>query len=536
MTKQKLPKLMLICITLFTLHMIYAAEKPITLVYAIGIRDGAKGTDGVTFKVEVSENGKKYNLLGTTHYKESAWKFLTADLSKYRDNKITIRLSIDPGESTACDWAGWGDIAIAEGEVPKNFQGDFKNSSFKTIVKLDTIGFTKGIVTKNGEIPTFDADSGGIFNVDYIKCAGVLKHGFFSHPCWKEEYKGSGVFAEFKINNLSFLDTGGVETHSDNKEFSKSAFSEKKNYAYPPEIAAWNTETKNEQIKKAEKFLKDFNAATTRKDKKFIIQPGDYRFDDELKQQLVFSNAVNMEIIADGVTFWIEESGGIKFVHCFNVSVKGLTIDYDPLPFTQAVIVDINQTEQCLIVRIIDGFPSPEKYPSSQKPCFTPDGKFIPDFFSDKIQSYESVGDKTIRIKFLRGALFKEPTKSLDGTRVKDIIVINPRRGNTIRSVSCGRMTFEDITLYASSGFGFAEGADAGVNAGGNVYRKCKIVRRPGTKRFIGCNADAFHSIEAVKGPLIEDCEFSWSCDDFVNIHGFFAMVYAAQDSTHLKI
>jgi hypothetical protein len=67
---------------------------------------------------------------------------------------------------------------------------------------------------------------------------------------------------------------------------------------------------------------------------------------------------------------------------------------------------------------------------------------------------------------------------------------------------------------------------------GGNAYREYRLIRRPGTKRFIASTGDGFHSYRMGKGPLLDRCEISWACDDLVNIHGFFSMVFKQEAPT----
>ncbi|MEI6503934.1 MAG: hypothetical protein WCP21_23225, partial [Armatimonadota bacterium] len=76
------------------------AVKPLTLVYYIGLADGADGSDGVRFQVEVGELGKTRKLLASTHQQAQQWQRCTADLSAFRGQKITVRLMADPGQTT----------------------------------------------------------------------------------------------------------------------------------------------------------------------------------------------------------------------------------------------------------------------------------------------------------------------------------------------------------------------------------------------------------------------------------------------------
>jgi len=47
----------------------------------------------------------------------------------------------------------------------------------------------------------------------------------------------------------------------------------------------------------------------------------------------------------------------LEIENCVDVTLKGLTIDYDPLPFTQARIVDVDDKKNWT-VEVIEGYPS----------------------------------------------------------------------------------------------------------------------------------------------------------------------------------
>ncbi len=84
------------------------------------------------------------------------------------------------------------------------------------------------------------------------------------------------------------------------------------------------------------------------------------------------------------------------------------------------------------------------------------------------------------------------------------------------------------MKVYASPCFGFLE-----HQCDGSTYLRCAIDRRPacddpvkrGFARMRSLDADAFHSVEAAKGPAILDCTAKFQGDDCVNIHGTYNLV-----------
>ena len=69
-----------------------------------------------------------------------------------------------------------------------------------------------------------------------------------------------------------------------------------------------------------------------------VIPPGTYR----LPPGIDIKDAKNLKIIADGVTLVCTRlSRALSFDNCANVTLRGMAVDYDPLPFTQGKVTAI---------------------------------------------------------------------------------------------------------------------------------------------------------------------------------------------------
>ena len=75
------------------------------LEFDIGLRDGSEGSDGVTFIVAVQ--GEE---IFRQHYNKQRWEHISLDLTPYRNQRVTLRLTTTPGPvgNGAWDWAVWG--------------------------------------------------------------------------------------------------------------------------------------------------------------------------------------------------------------------------------------------------------------------------------------------------------------------------------------------------------------------------------------------------------------------------------------------
>jgi hypothetical protein len=102
------------------------------------------------------------------------------------------------------------------------------------------------------------------------------------------------------------------------------------------------------------------------------------------------------------------------------------------------------------------------------------------------------------------------------------VVAITNSSGAAIGVTRSGSTTLIDLKLLASPGMGIME--DAG--AGGTRLQTVSIVPGPRPKgattdRLVSTNSDGSHFATVEHGPTIEDCTFSNTSDDAVNVHGF---------------
>ncbi len=81
----------------------------ICLEFDIGLPDDSKNSDGVSFIVSIQGNE-----IFKEHYNQQKWKHISLDLTSYRGQDITLRLTTNPGpnENTVSDGAKWGEPKI----------------------------------------------------------------------------------------------------------------------------------------------------------------------------------------------------------------------------------------------------------------------------------------------------------------------------------------------------------------------------------------------------------------------------------------
>ncbi len=247
------------------------------------------------------------------------------------------------------------------------------------------------------------------------------------------------------------------------------------------------------------------------------IAPGVYPLPP---QGLVLKNKSGFKIVADGVTFLATNPSGpaLTFKHCSDIAVQGLTIDYDPLPFTQGRIVKVDEASGTAEVEIDVGYPAlSELYLVNRMHLFEPDEHCLkpgaPDYY---LKRFEKINDR-------RGLItFREGEVGFDMVEVGDRVAFNHRSESALKIMeACKGLRFKDLTINASPGLGvivrFAEEA--------GEFDRLKILPGPPpegatAERLLSTCADGFNAAYTRKGPLLKNCEFAFMGDDSMNLHG----------------
>ena len=257
-------------------------------------------------------------------------------------------------------------------------------------------------------------------------------------------------------------------------------------------------------------------------EKKMVVAPGRYELTPEKGIHLLLENLSDVTIDAAGAELiCTETTQAIHIRNCTNLTIRGLSIDYDPLPFTQGRIIEISEDRKSHIIEIMDGFPRADTVIAFKYGIFRPEGTLrFGDYFDFEL---EVLAEDRLRI-------FGLSPRTDGGEQVGDVVVVASRHGqhsvpHAIYVKSSIGTVFEDVTLFSSPMFGFFE-----THSSGSVYRNCVVDRRAGRMRSL--NADAFHSKYAEVGPQIIGCTAMWQGDDAVNICGDYHVIAEAKGRT----
>jgi parallel beta-helix repeat protein len=239
----------------------------------------------------------------------------------------------------------------------------------------------------------------------------------------------------------------------------------------------------------------------------------------------------DIQIIADGVEMiCTETTRALTISHCTNVIVRGLVIDYDPLPFTQGRITAFGPDKTNEEIELFDGYPPAESARNFKFEIFRPDTRTLR--CSDRyVERIEAVDSRHLRI-------ITPAEHAGSPEQLGDLVVIGSEyapHGSSAHAVECDHnvnVRLEKIDLFASNCFGFLED-----RCEGSTYYRCRIDRRSAAEdlvkravlRLRSLDADAYHSSDAIKGPAYIGCVAKFMGDDCVNIHGDYHMIMAVQ-------
>jgi len=254
------------------------------------------------------------------------------------------------------------------------------------------------------------------------------------------------------------------------------------------------------------------------------IPPGIYRVCDLPGSGLQFRNWKDAEIEAHGVTIILKPGQTISFAGCDNVRLRGLAVDFDPVPWSQGTIAAIDPVEKSVFVKLNDGYPELENLPQRDSLLF-----FVFDpvtlaprhLLWEGFRSFEPTGKRLYRLAGPTANGFFGELDSPLGPRPGDKIALFNRGGPAIQITESASCRMEEVSVFAAPGYAFYESG----GEGGHHYLRCRILRKPESDRLLVTAADGLHSYLVRKGPLIEGCEFGDTADDTIAIHGFFSLI-----------
>ncbi len=266
------------------------------------------------------------------------------------------------------------------------------------------------------------------------------------------------------------------------------------------------------------------------------IEPGNYTF-----QKPLYIRASDLKIFGAGpmsVQLWFTPGYGIDVQSSSNLTLEGFSLDTMSPPFSQGKLIFMSLRDKYLNLEIEEGFPLPTLFNQtcsngSEGICGEIKAVFWDPDTRKILQNQQMTNP--MRNSSCNGRLCNVSLIALDSAWTNPpppgaLVTLSPRLWaskypiptfykGTIGIFNCSECLFQDIDIYSSGDMAIVEN----LGKGGNRYRRVRVVRRPAPlpypPRLLASNLDAFHSMSCERGPILEDSEFAYLADDFINVH-----------------
>jgi hypothetical protein len=219
-------------------------------------------------------------------------------------------------------------------------------------------------------------------------------------------------------------------------------------------------------------------------------------------------------------------ANGFMIRQCEGLTIRQVTIDYQPLNFTQGTVVSADPANANFVVRIDPGYADPIK------PVFA--GMLHAVFMAPATRKWDhTLGEAYVTdVQPLANGLFRLDTRNDYSDQIpgSKFVVATRRQAEAFRITGSRDCLFEDITIYSAPGCGFLSWSCDGV-----TLRRCTIQIKPETDRMYTTSADGFHC-KVTRHVLMEDCQFTGMGDDAANIAGGYGRVCEQISDTQLIV
>jgi polygalacturonase len=287
-------------------------------------------------------------------------------------------------------------------------------------------------------------------------------------------------------------------------------------------------------------IIKALQACNNNTNSKLIFDFGTYDIYGSQKDErgnfnpsVVIKNLSNLTIEGNGSEFVGHDYASMfHFSGCSNLSVANLTVDWDPLPYTQGKVIAVDS--DYIDIEVIAPFVAKKGLHTEAIIGYDPEKRRMARRFTDHYQlgfekTTEVVGPGVMRLFIGRKDRFAGTMPAV-GTFV---IARHQVYGyQAFEFEKCKNVNLENVSIYSNPGMGVTGDECRDIS-----IRHLKVMLRPGTGRWMSCTADATHFAGCRGTITMENCLFEGMGDDATNVRsGHYLLVSERLGDNKLRI
>jgi hypothetical protein len=218
------------------------------------------------------------------------------------------------------------------------------------------------------------------------------------------------------------------------------------------------------------------------------------------------------------------------------VRLSGLSVDWDPLPWSQGTITAVDDGGSEFEVRIAPGH-LPLDAETFEEHVATVLAYVFDEHSNLLVSGRQSKTAKPVaEIERQDGHRFRVSLRDgtspdgIDTDRRVALVTRRPTQALTVRGVT--EPVLEDLTIYTSTG----NGVRFGDRTDRPVVRRVTMQPRPDEDRLISTCADGVMVEMTDRGPIVEDCHFEGVMDDVIAMPVFGRQVFGREDDETLIV
>lgn len=235
------------------------------------------------------------------------------------------------------------------------------------------------------------------------------------------------------------------------------------------------------------------------------------------------------------IAFTSPTMAGLHFVGGGGLTLRNLTVDYRPVPFSQGTITEVAPRERTLRLALDAGFP-PLDHDMFGVPddvtalIHRPDGEFVRGIRKQGRwdPAFASM-DRVTGDEFVLRLTDDSSLTGLEAGRKLTVLARNNRSALSFYMVD--GLTVDNVTVRAANGAAFGTGVCEDP-----VFRDCVVAPPPGSDRHIGGDADGIRIINARSSATVEGCRHEKLGDDSLVIQHTLGTVRALESDHTVRV